>query len=49
MAEVYYSARKHQAYPGGPDRLYSDMLHDLCKRIRDQLDYLETLRKGREQ
>lgn len=48
LADTFYSAKKWLKYPGGPDRLHADMLHDLCGRISQQLDHLDRLRKSQE-
>lgn len=44
LAGMYYSARRHMKYPGGADRLHTDMLYDLPSRIRGQASHLERLR-----
>jgi len=44
LANDFYSATKHQRHPGGADRVYADMLNELCRRIEDQF---ETLRINR--
>lgn len=36
LAVIYYSARRHERYPGGPSMLYTEMSFDLLERIRGQ-------------
>lgn len=40
LAAVFYSARRHQKYPGGPERLHAVLLFDLPERIRGQAEHL---------
>lgn len=36
LAGIFYSARKHAKYRGGPDALWTEMTYDLLGRIRSQ-------------
>lgn len=40
-ADIYYSARKHQKYPGGARELYRIMLYVLIGSMRDDADMFE--------
>lgn len=40
LAAVFYSARRHQKYPGGPEHLHAVLLLDLPGRIRGQAEHL---------
>lgn len=33
---IFFSARRHATYPGGPDEVYSRIVHDLFGRIRQR-------------
>lgn len=36
LASIFYSARKHAKYRGGPEALWAEMTFDLLGRIRSQ-------------